>query len=137
MSIAENLKEIQSVKQWVAFRFEERNGKRTKIPVNPHTGGNAQTNNPQEVSPQEEKRSVGRPVSSELIREPGVQQGLKKEDTRATFILPVETVENLKAYAYTKNIKIREALTEIIDSFIADYEADPANEPLLRRGGKK
>lgn len=47
MSIAENLKEIQSVKQWVAFRFEERNGKRTKIPVNPHTGGNAQTNNPE------------------------------------------------------------------------------------------
>lgn len=46
MSIAENLKEIQSVKQWVAFRFEERNGKRTKVPVNPHTGGNAQTNNP-------------------------------------------------------------------------------------------
>ena len=47
MSIAENLQEIKGVKQWVAFRFEERNGKRTKVPVNPHTGGNAQTNNPE------------------------------------------------------------------------------------------
>ena len=90
---------------------------------------------PQEVNPQ--KKTVGRPASDKLIREPGVQQGLKKEDTRATFILPVETVDNLKAYAYTKNIKIREALTEIIDKFIADYEADPNNEPLLRRGGSK
>lgn len=108
-----------------------------KLGFNNPLFNSALDDDPQEVSPQEEKRSVGRPVSSELIREPGVQQGLKKEDTRATFILPVETVENLKAYAYTKNIKIREALTEIIDSFIADYEADPANEPLLRRGGKK
>lgn len=47
MSIADNLGELKSVKQWVAFRFEERNGKRTKVPVNPHTGGNAQTNNPE------------------------------------------------------------------------------------------
>ena len=90
---------------------------------------------PQEVNPQ--KKQAGRPVNADLVREPGVQQGLKKEDTRATFILPVETVENLKAYAYTKNLKIREALTEIIDNFIEKYEADPDNEPLLRRGGKK
>lgn len=47
MSIADNLQELKSVKQWVAFRFEERNGKRTKVPVNPHTGGNAQTSNPE------------------------------------------------------------------------------------------
>lgn len=47
MSIAQNLAELKGVKQWVAFRFEERNGKRTKVPVNPHTGGNAQTNNPE------------------------------------------------------------------------------------------
>lgn len=108
-----------------------------KLGINNPLVANALTDDTQEVNPQEEKRGVGRPASDKLIREPGVQQGLKKEDTRATFILPVETVENLKAYAYTKNIKIREALTEIIDSFIADYEADPANEPLLRRGGKK
>lgn len=107
-----------------------------KLGINNPLFDNALADDTQEVSPQD-KKNVGRPVNDKLIREPGVQQGLKKEDTRATFILPVETVENLKAYAYTKNIKIREALTEIIDSFIADYEADPNNEPLLRRGGSK
>lgn len=97
---------------------------------------NALAEEKQELTPQKEERR-GRPERTDLIREPGVQQGLKKEDTRATFILPVDTVENLKAYAYTKNIKIREALRDIIDSFIEQYEADPDNEPLLRRGGNK
>lgn len=108
-----------------------------KLGINNPLFNSALEDEAQEVKPQAEKRSAGRPAKDDLIREKGVQQGLKKEDTRATFILPVETVENLKAYAYTKNIKIREALTEIIDSFIADYEADPENEPLLRRGGSK
>lgn len=48
MSITGIFKELKDVKQWVAFRFEERSGgKRTKIPINPNTGGNAQTSNPE------------------------------------------------------------------------------------------
>jgi len=33
------------------WRYEERNGKRTKIPVNPRTGGNAQSTNPATFAP--------------------------------------------------------------------------------------
>ena len=32
--------------QWVAWKLAERHGKRTKIPVNPRTGGNAAADNP-------------------------------------------------------------------------------------------
>ena len=34
------------MKQWVCWKLEERGGKNTKIPINPFTGGYAQSNNP-------------------------------------------------------------------------------------------
>ena len=45
-NIERNFEEVANEKQWVAYRLGERNGKVTKIPVNPATGGNAMTNNP-------------------------------------------------------------------------------------------
>lgn len=37
---------LRGLRQWVAWRRLVRDGKATKIPVNPHTGGNAQSTNP-------------------------------------------------------------------------------------------
>lgn len=45
-SIAGNFGEAAEARQWVAFRLGERNGKTTKVPVNPLTGWNARTNDP-------------------------------------------------------------------------------------------
>jgi hypothetical protein len=42
-SIPQELKELQ---QWVNWGFEERDGKSTKVPLNPRTKGKAQSNNP-------------------------------------------------------------------------------------------
>ncbi|MHC4586264.1 MAG: hypothetical protein ACYS3N_17165, partial [Planctomycetota bacterium] len=40
-------KELRSYKQWVAWKaVPNNNGKITKIPVNPNTGGNASPTNP-------------------------------------------------------------------------------------------
>ena len=36
-----------NAKQWVAWRFEERDGRTTKVPVNPHNGKYARTNAPE------------------------------------------------------------------------------------------
>lgn len=38
--------QLQQEALFCCWRYEERNGKRTKIPVNPRTGGNAQSTNP-------------------------------------------------------------------------------------------
>lgn len=38
--------ELKRLNQWVGWQTEERNGKATKIPKNPHTGGNALSNTP-------------------------------------------------------------------------------------------
>jgi primase-polymerase (primpol)-like protein len=38
--------ELKTRPQWVAWRYEERDGKQTKIPKNPRTGGNAEADNP-------------------------------------------------------------------------------------------
>ncbi|WP_312907261.1 phage/plasmid primase, P4 family [Tissierella praeacuta] len=37
--------ELKKLKQWVCWRFEERNGRKTKTPINAKTGGYAQSNN--------------------------------------------------------------------------------------------
>lgn len=39
--------EIKSLAQWVAWKLVERNGKFTKVPINPYTGNNAKANDPQ------------------------------------------------------------------------------------------
>ncbi|MCR2045512.1 phage/plasmid primase, P4 family [Anaerosalibacter massiliensis] len=38
--------ELKKLNQWVCWKAEERNGKITKTPINPMTGGYAQSNNP-------------------------------------------------------------------------------------------
>lgn len=40
------LQELKTKRQWVAWRFKERNGRTTKPPVNPHTGGGASHSDP-------------------------------------------------------------------------------------------
>lgn len=39
--------ELKNLPQWVNWKYQIRNGKTTKIPINPRTGGKAQPNNPQ------------------------------------------------------------------------------------------
>jgi len=39
--------EIRQLDRWVCWKIEERDGKPTKVPVNPSTGGQAMSNNPQ------------------------------------------------------------------------------------------
>lgn len=76
---------------------------------------------------------MARPRNENIVRESGAQQGLSPDSTRMTFILPVDTAEKVKAYAYTKNITIKKAMTEMIETFIENYESNPENEPLLLR----
>ena len=87
-----------------------------------------QTEETTQATPQ---KKIGRPRSNDIVRDNSVQAGLTEEYTRATFIMKVETLDALKDYAFTKRISIKEAITDIIDGFIKDYEADPDNEPLL------
>lgn len=81
-------------------------------------------------SPQEKKKT-GRPRKDTVIRDNSVQAGLTEDYTRATFILKVETLDALKDYAFTKRLSIKDALEDILGGFIADYKANPDNEPLL------
>jgi hypothetical protein len=39
--------ELRDTPQWVAWHLQKRDGKSTKLPINPHTGGQASTTNPQ------------------------------------------------------------------------------------------
>jgi predicted P-loop ATPase len=40
------MQELKNKEIWVNWKYEERDGKKTKVPYNPRTGGKAQSNNP-------------------------------------------------------------------------------------------
>ena len=44
MTKSVTLDEMRNRPQWVCWKLEERDGRKTKIPKNPHTGGNAKSN---------------------------------------------------------------------------------------------
>ena len=43
--------ELKALPSWVCWRFDERKGKLTKVPINPRTGGNAAANTPDTWTP--------------------------------------------------------------------------------------
>ena len=42
----DHLSDLKALPQWVNWKYEDKGGRCTKIPKNPRTGGNAQSNNP-------------------------------------------------------------------------------------------
>lgn len=84
------------------------------------------------VEADQEAPKMGRPRKSDLVRDNSVQAGLTEDLTRATFILKVDTLNDLKDYAYTKRITIKEALDEIITDFMTKYKAE-GNELLQHK----
>ena len=88
----------------------------------------------------------GRPRNPEIIREDGVEKGLRPGQTRATFIMQKTTLKMIKDYAHTERITIREALDEIISSYIKGLEKNgyelldheqPARKTPAERTAKK
>lgn len=92
---------------------------------NPLFSGNTEEKEPTE------KKSVGRPRRDDLIRDTGLQEGLPADYTRFSVICKVKSVKDLKDYAYTKRITIREATDEVIEKFFEEYRKNPENEALL------
>ena len=81
------------------------------------------------------KRTVGRPRNPKLVRvENGgssAQAGLTKDLKRFTVIANVQAVNDLRDYAYTRRLTLKDAFNEIMEKFIEDYKNNPNNEKLL------
>lgn len=76
------------------------------------------------AEPTAEPKSKGRPRKADLVRDNSAQEGLTEDYTRATFILRVDQLNELKDYAYTHRITIKEALETVISKFMEDYRAN-------------
>ena len=68
-------------------------------------------------SAEELKARGGKPRNPDLIRG-GVQDGLPPTETRASFIMKLDTLNGLKDVAYTDRITIKEALDKIITDYL-------------------
>lgn len=83
-------------------------------------------------------KKIGRPRRDDLIRNHSAQDGLTEDYTRFSCICKVANLKDLKDYAYTKRIPVKEAIDEIIEFFFDAYRSDPKNEKLLdHTRGKK
>lgn len=69
----------------------------------------------------------------ERIREKGAQYGLTPDMTRATLIIKIETLERLKDYAFTKRLKMKDVVSDIIDDYLDRYEKENPENPILHR----
>lgn len=91
-----------------------------------------------EVTAEEQKEPTAKKSGrrrADLVRNENggnsVQQGLPIEYTRFTCICKVNNVNDVRDYAYTKRITVKEAVDEIIEKFFQDYRSNPKNEKLL------
>lgn len=78
-------------------------------------------------------KSAGRPQKENIVHEPGSQNGLPIDMTRATFIVEVDTLELLKDYAYTERVTLKDVVNEALKQY-AD-KLDQSN--ILKRPDSK
>ena len=84
------------------------------------------------------RKKAGRPRREDLVRDNSTQDGLPTEYTRFSVICKAKNVKDLKDYAYTKRITLKDAVDEVVESFFRDYRSNPDNEALLdHTRGKK
>ena len=99
---------------------------------NPLLSGNTAESEPTE------KKKPGRPRRNDIVRDNSAQEGLTAEYTRFSVICKADNVKDLKDYAYTKRITLKEAVDEVVESFFREYRNNPDNEKLLdHTRGKK
>lgn len=63
----------------------------------------------------------GRPKKDDLLRE-GAQAGLTAEYTRATFIMSVSILEELRDYAYTERLSMKDAIDKLLADGLKAYK---------------
>ena len=56
----------------------------------------------------------------------------KASDDMFSVRLDREVADKVRDFAYTRRITVKEALAVMVNKFMADYQSDPENEPLLK-----
>lgn len=69
-----------------------------------------------------EKRTPGRPKTTQRIITKSSQEGTPEGESRATFIVKEELIDKLKAMAYWERSLIKEVVNNILGEAVASYE---------------
>ena len=75
----------------------------------------------------------GRPKKDNLKRE-GAQAGLPENYTRATFIVNLDILEQVKDYAYTERLSMKDAVNKLLSDSLEAYKQN-GGTLLKRKGG--
>lgn len=81
----------------------------------------------------QEAPNRGRPTKDDIIRH-GAQAGLTADYTRATFIVSVELLEDVRNYAYTERLSMKDAVNKLLSDSLSAYKEN-GGKLLNRKGG--
>jgi hypothetical protein len=70
------------------------------------------------------KKKVGRPRKSRKKPSNSSREGTKEGETRATFIVPEETLLQVKSIAYWERRNIKEVVTEALSAYLEAYQEE-------------
>lgn len=76
----------------------------------------------------------GRPIKEDAIRT-GVQAGLTPDYTRATFIVKLTVLDEIRDYAYTERLSMKDAINKLLIDSLEAYKAQ-GGVLLKRKGGE-
>ena len=78
-----------------------------------------------EETPAPAKKKVGRPKDlTKRVPEKSSQKGTKNDESRATFILKEELIEQLKNIAWWDRKKIKDVAGEALSLYVAQWEEE-------------
>ena len=86
-----------------------------------------------EIKEQEPKNKKGRPAKDDIIKT-GAQAGLTADYTRATFIVKLTILDEIKDYAYTERLSMKEAVNKLFSDSLEAYKAQ-GGVLLKKKGG--
>ena len=86
-----------------------------------------------EIKEKEPKNKKGRPAKDDIIKT-GAQAGLTADYTRATFIVKLSVLDQIKDYAYTERLSMKDAVNKLLIDSLEAYKAQ-GGVLLKRKGG--
>ena len=71
---------------------------------------------------QPDKPKLGRPITNNRVITKSSQEGIKENETRATFIINENLLEKIKAIAYWKRTKIKDIVNKALLKAVQEHE---------------
>lgn len=82
---------------------------------------------------QPDKKKAGRPQANKKEITKSSQEGTKENETRATFIVKEDLLEELKAVAYWDRVLIKDVINKALRDYLITYKKKNELKPIPKK----